>query len=181
LDDPLPLSNKDADTSFLKEGKPYKCIMKHYEELLESRANPLGLDRFSCEEEVHIKMFHLLKVLNAPPLIAFTQILKWAAQANNSGHVFQVDCQASQKNVVQNVYCRYNMKGLIPKEKLLYLPHSKRTVSMIYFDASQFFASLLSCPLLNCDENFCFLSTGKVLLSLPGLVTLATSTPLDAI
>ena len=46
------------------------------------------------------------------------------------------------------------MKGLIPKEKLLYLPYSKRTVSMIYFDASQVFASLLSCPLLNCDENF---------------------------
>ena len=46
------------------------------------------------------------------------------------------------------------MKGLIPKEKLLYLPYSKRTVSMIYFDASQVFASLLPCPLLNCDENF---------------------------
>ena len=48
------------------------------------------------------------------------------------------------------------MKGLIPKEKLLYLSYTKRTVSMIYFDASQVFASLLSCPFLNCDENFLF-------------------------
>ena len=73
------------------------------------------------------------------------------------------------------------MKGLIPKEKQLYLQYSKRTVSMIYFDASQVFASLLSCPLLNRDEIFCFMSTGILLLCLPGLVTLATSTPVDAI
>ena len=46
------------------------------------------------------------------------------------------------------------MKGLLPKEKLLYLPYSKRTVSVIYFDAAQVFASLLSCPLLNRNENF---------------------------
>jgi hypothetical protein len=129
LDDPLPSIDEDADTSFVKEGEPNKYVIKLYEELLESRANPLGLGRFSCKEKVHIELLHLLKVLNAP-LIAFTQILKWAAQANNSGHVFQVDCQPSRKNVVQKLYCRYNMKGLIPKEKLLYLPYSKRTVSM---------------------------------------------------
>ena len=45
------------------------------------------------------------------------------------------------------------MNGLIPKEKPLYLPYSKRMVSMIYFDATQVFASLLSCPFLNCNEN----------------------------
>ncbi len=27
---------------------------------------------------------------------------------------------------------------------------------MIYFDAREVFASLLSCPLLNCDENYLF-------------------------
>ena len=92
LDDGHPLSKKDADTSFVKEGEPSKCILKLYEELLELQANPLGLDRFSCKEKVHIKLLHRLKVLNAP-LIAFIQILKCAAQANDIGHVFQVDCQ----------------------------------------------------------------------------------------
>ncbi len=48
------------------------------------------------------------------------------------------------------------MKGLIPKEKQLYLPDSKRTVSMVYFDASEVFASLLSCPTLNKDELYMF-------------------------
>jgi hypothetical protein len=50
-DDPLPWrSNKYADNSVDKEGEPNKYVMKLYEELLEARANPLGLDRFSCEE-----------------------------------------------------------------------------------------------------------------------------------
>ena len=46
LDDPLPLSNKDADTSFFKEGEPNKCIMKLYEELLKLPANYLALTGF---------------------------------------------------------------------------------------------------------------------------------------
>jgi hypothetical protein len=46
------------------------------------------------------------------------------------------------------------MCGLIPKEKQLYLPYSKRTVLMVYFDASSVLALLLSCPTLNQDEYF---------------------------
>ena len=48
------------------------------------------------------------------------------------------------------------MNGLIPKEKKLYLPYTQRTVSMIYFDAREVFASLLSCPTLNQDANYYF-------------------------
>ena len=58
--------------------------------------------------------------------------------------------------MIQKLYARYNMKGLIPKEKQLYLPYSKQTVSMVYFDASEVFASLLSCPTLNQDKNYFF-------------------------
>jgi hypothetical protein len=48
------------------------------------------------------------------------------------------------------------MNGLIPKEKQLYLPYSQRTVSVVYFDASEVFTSLFSCPTLNKDECFLF-------------------------
>ena len=48
------------------------------------------------------------------------------------------------------------MEGLIPKEKQLYLPYSKRIVSIVYHDAYQVFASLLSCPLLNRDKTILF-------------------------
>jgi hypothetical protein len=41
------------------------------------------------------------------------------------------------------------MNGLIPKEKKLDLPYTQWIVSMIYFDASKVFASLLSCPTQN--------------------------------
>ena len=156
LDDSFPLDDDSAtDTLLDEDGEPNKCVFKLYEELRELRSNPLGLDRFSREEKVHIELLQLLKVLKAP-LNAFTQILNWAAQANNSGHTFHMGCQPSREKVVQKLYCRYNMQGLIPKEKQLYLPYSQRTVSMIYFDAAQVFASLLSCPLLNRDENFLF-------------------------
>jgi hypothetical protein len=53
------------------------------------------------------------------------------------------------------------MKGLIPKEKLLYLPYSQRVVLKKYFDAWEVFALLLTCPILNRDENFLFDSPAK--------------------
>ncbi len=48
------------------------------------------------------------------------------------------------------------MNGLIPKEKQLYLPYSQRTVSVVYFDASEVITSLLSCPTLNKYECLLF-------------------------
>jgi len=154
-DEGFPSDNSTTDASFDHDEEANKCVLSLYKELRALRSNPLGLDRFSREEKVHIELLHLLKVLKAP-LNAFTHILNWAAQANNSGHTFLTDCQPSREKVIQNLYCRYNMKGLIPKEKQLYLPYSQRIVSVIYFDAAQVFASLLSCPLVNKDENFLF-------------------------
>ena len=62
-------SDDDADTSFDKLGEPNKCIMKLYEELLESRANPFGLDRFSCKEKVHIGGLIRILLLRLPGLV----------------------------------------------------------------------------------------------------------------
>ena len=56
--------------------------------------------------------------------------------------------------MIQNLSVKYNMKGLVPNESFLYLPYPKRTVSMIYFDAREVFASLLSCPTINQDKDF---------------------------
>jgi hypothetical protein len=36
------------------------------------------------------------------------------------------------------------MNGLTPREKKLYLPYTQRTVSMIFFDASEVFATFMS-------------------------------------
>ncbi len=139
-------SSEESEDESKEEEIPDGIILDLYEEVQELRLNPLGLDRFSGEEKVHIELLHLLKELKAP----LSGILNWAAKANGQGP----DCQPSCRRVVHNLYCRYNMKELIPKEKLFYLPYSRRTVPMIYFDAREVSASLLSCPLLNRDKNY---------------------------
>jgi hypothetical protein len=63
--------------------------------------------------------------------------LNWAAKASDCGYFFKDGGQPSCDKVIQTLYTRYNMKGLIPKEKHLYLPYSKRTLSVVYFDASE--------------------------------------------
>jgi hypothetical protein len=138
-----------------EEGHADHSVFDLYEKLFKLRSNPLGLERFSLEEKVQIELLQLLRDLKAP-LKAFTLVLNWAAKSNASGHVFKEGCQPSREKVMRNLYERYNMNGLIPKEKQLYLPYSQRTVSVVYFDASEVFASLLSCPTLNQDENFLF-------------------------
>jgi hypothetical protein len=136
-------------------GQPDGSVLELYEELSRLQANPLGLDMYSRKEKVSIGLLDILKDMNAP-LNAFSRILNWAAKSNESGYIFKTKCQPTRQKVMSNLYERYNMDGLIPIEKKLYLPYSKRIVSMVYFDAREVFASLLSCPILNQDESFLF-------------------------
>ena len=160
FDDNALLSNGDennqdvSDESEEEEG-PDVSVLDLCLELFKLRANPLGLARFSPEERVQIELLDLLRKLCCP-LKAFSVILKWAAKSNASGHVFREGHQPTRKKVITKLYERYNINGLIPKEKKLYLPYTQRTVSMILFDASEVFASLLSCPTLNQDANYFF-------------------------
>ncbi|KAI2497560.1 hypothetical protein MHU86_16963 [Fragilaria crotonensis] len=145
-DDGFPNDNVDeedvpSDASEGEEG-PDAGVLDLYLKLFQLRDNPLGLARFSREEEVLIELLQLLKELHCP-LKAFEIILKWAAKSNGSGHTFREGCQPSRSKVIANLYERYNMNGLIPKEKKLYLPYTQRTVSMIYFDAREVFGATL--------------------------------------
>ena len=145
FDNPLPC-NQEMDNDINIEDAPDGIILELFQEMQELQSNPLGLDRFSCEEKVHIELLQVLKGLKA----------NWAAKVNDHGHVLQVDCQPSYRKVIHKLFCHYNMKGLIPKEKSLYLPYSRRVVPMIYVHAREVFASLLNCPLLNRNENYLF-------------------------
>ena len=148
--------NQDASNKTEEEEGPDESVLDLCLELFKlRRANPLGLLRFSPEEKVQIELLDLLRKLHCP-LKAFTVILKWAAKSNASGYVFREGFQPTREKVITKLYERYNMNGLIPKEKKLYLPHTQRTVSMIFFDAGEVFASLLSCPTLNQDKNYFF-------------------------
>ena len=58
--------------------------------------------------------------------------------------------------MLKKLYERHNLSELKPKEKKLLLPYSKKVVNIVYFDAQAVFKSLLSCPILNTDENLLF-------------------------
>ncbi len=73
FDDAIPC-DKEFDDDSNNEDTPDGIILQLYEEMQDLQSNPLGLDRFSCEEKVHIELLHLLKDLKAP-LKAFSCIL----------------------------------------------------------------------------------------------------------
>jgi hypothetical protein len=162
-DDAYP--NVHADDQDVSESDKEECQADHsvldlYEELFKLRSNPFGLERFSREEKVQIELLQLLRDLNCP-LKAFTLVLNWAAKSNASGHVFQEGCQPTCEKVMRTLNERYNMNGLIPKEKQLHLSYLQRTVSLVFFDASEVFALPLLCPTLNQDKNYFLLDDAK--------------------
>jgi hypothetical protein len=115
-----------------------------------------------------------------PCLHAFSRILNWMAKSNESGYIFKADSQPTCQKVMSNLYERCNLNGLTPTEKKLYLPYSKRILSMlVYFYAREVFASLLSRPVLNQDESFLF-HEQKDPTSPPLQKMLGTSTLVDA-
>ena len=85
-------SSEESEDEGEDEEIPDGIILDLYEEMQELRSNPLGLDRFSVEEKVHIELLHLLKELDVP-LKAFSGILNWAAKAKSQGHIFHPECQ----------------------------------------------------------------------------------------
>jgi hypothetical protein len=147
--------NEPADPIGDDDG-PDKSVLESFEKLLLLCANPLDLEKFLQEEKVQIQLLQLLNELKAPLNALFTAVLNWAAKAIDCGYFFKDGSQPSCDKVIQKLYTRYDMKGLIPKEKQLFLPYSKQTVSLVYFNATEVFASLLSCPTLNMDELYMF-------------------------
>ena len=118
----------ESDKHYDNAEEPDSSVLELYYELLSAlRSNPLDLARFSQEERVHISLLQIVRELNCS-LDAFLQIMTWAAKSNEAGYHFKAECVPSRKKMMQNLYNRYNMTGLTPKEELLYLPYSKRIV-----------------------------------------------------
>ena len=133
--DDYAVSEGDADNQDISETEseegPDVSVLDLYLKLFKLRMNPLCVARFSREEGVQIELLQLLRDLNCP-LKAFTLILKWDAESNGSGCTFREGFQITHEKVITNLYERYNMKGLIPKENKLYLPYMQGTVSLIF-------------------------------------------------
>ena len=117
----------DGESNNARPSEADTSVLMLYDLLTKLRSNPLELSRFSQEEKVYISLMQLLMEIKAP-LNAFTRILRWAAKANNDGHQFSSDNIPTREKMIKNLFDRYNMNGLRPKEASLYLPYSKRIV-----------------------------------------------------
>lgn len=134
---------------------PDNTLLDIYDNLQHLNTDSLGLDKYSVEEKVQVDLLHTLKKLKAP-LICFQEILAWASRAHSMGYQFSGTTQPTRKTLMEKLYRKNCMTGLQPQEKKLRLPQSKQVVKMIYYDAKAVFSSLLSCPILNQDENYLF-------------------------
>jgi hypothetical protein len=69
FDDQTAASNIDDDRleSDKEEEQPHESVLHSYKELFLIQSNPLGLERFSREKKVQIKLMQLLKDLKVPP------------------------------------------------------------------------------------------------------------------
>ena len=102
-----------------------------------------------------VDLLMTLKKLRAP-MKSYSEILKWAVRSQLSGYAFRDVPQTSRSVMLGRMQQRMNLQSLVPIQKDLYLPYSKTTIKVIYFDAKAVFQSLLTCPELNVDKNYIF-------------------------
>jgi len=113
---------------------------------------------FDKEENVLIDLMTTLVKLRAP-LKAYDEILRWTQRACDVGYIFRksgTKMFPSRKFLLDKLRSRTNQQKFVPKEHELILPYSERLAKVIYFPAIEVFRSLLTCPIINKDENFMF-------------------------
>jgi hypothetical protein len=87
---------------------------------------------------------------------SYSEVLKWGIRSQQAGFAFRDGPQTSRSAMLEKMQHRMNLQLLVPIQKELYLPYSKTTIKAIYFDAKAMFQSLLTCPVLNFDNNYIF-------------------------
>jgi hypothetical protein len=148
---PFPVAENDADNSSISADR---TILDSFEKRCKaSKAFDVAL--FSIEERVLVDLLHTLKKLNTP-MIAYGEILKWAVRSASSGYEFREGPQTSRKHIISKMQLRLNQDDFSPKTHQLYLPFSKGTIQVIYFDIKEVLKSLLTCPAINKDKNYIF-------------------------
>ena len=140
-------TNTDPDISLLKL---YNDITTDFNMMDDN----LHLNKFSTQEMVQVDLLRTLKRLKAP-LKTFKEVLDWADRANVAGYHFSAGVP-TRKTLISKLQEMTHLSKLKPQAKKLQLPHSKKVVEIVYFNANAIMSSFLSCPLLNRDENYLF-------------------------
>lgn len=148
---PFSVAENEADNSSKSADR---TILESFEKRSKA-SKAFDVAVFSNEERVLIDLLHTLKILNTP-MKAYGEILKWAVRSASSGYEFQEGPQTSRKYIISKMQSRLNQDDFSPKTHQLYLPFTKGTIEVIYFDIKEVLKSLLTCPGINKDENYIF-------------------------
>jgi hypothetical protein len=148
---PFPVAENDTDNPSTSADR---TILESFEKRSKA-SKTFDVAVFSNEERILIDLLHTLKKLNTP-MKAYGEILKWAVRSASSGYEFREGPQTSRKHLISKMQSRLNQDDFSPKTHQLYLPFTKGTIEVIYFDVKEVLKSLLTCPGINKDENYVF-------------------------
>ena len=116
--------------------------------------------RLTKEEKTCIKLLDSLKRKKAP-LNAYPDLLEWhlkeTKQLREGESLKDTDKYFHRKTLMKHLMKRYNMEGLLPKQKQITLPFSKATVSIPYCDAADCIVSLLTDPRFKVHDYLFFM------------------------
>ena len=87
---------------------------------------------------------------------AYEEIIHWAIRSVRGGYTFPDTAVVSRKTTLSRMQTHLNSDQLISKWENMYLPYSKVYANVAYFSARAVFTDLLSCQVLNNDENCIF-------------------------
>jgi hypothetical protein len=113
--------------------------------------------KLSKEDITCIKLMDVLR--RKAPLHAYESVLQWHLKETGKLREHQslqdIETYHHRKTLMKNLFPRYNLLGLIPKEKKVRLPSSKAVVSIPVREAADCIVSLLTDPRFE-DTDYLF-------------------------
>ena len=152
-------SNEDAESTKkdTKEGTPNTDMRDDFQDYckkMRAKQQPLTPETISS-----IKLMDALRRKKAP-MNAYEEIMEW--HLKETGHLpdegFGLKDTTeyfTRTTLMRQLAKRYNMEGMYPKEKKVWLLYSKSVVSIPYCEAKDCILSLLTDPRIH-DENYLF-------------------------
>jgi hypothetical protein len=107
--------------------------------------------RYDC----HIELLRILK-RKGVPLCLFDEIMNWANKSVRYKSYNFAEDPFTRKTVIESLFSRYDLHGIKPQKKLIYLPSTEQEVEVVIHDVKQSIYSILSDPLLNQENKYYF-------------------------
>lgn len=99
---------------------PDISVLTLHQQLTALQSDHFGMDRFSLEDKMQLKLLHILKS-HRLPLKTFAPTLEFAIKLNSLG-ISLVHAPKTRKTIISKLFKHYNMGALAPLQKACFLP-----------------------------------------------------------